>query len=134
MAVRLRYRAAVRKGGEMADAALFIGWGSPVRGREAKALEVFGESVAYWSGLEADGSVESVQTFILEPHGGDLAGFTLLSGDVEKLQTVRQSEEFQRILIRAGLIVENLGLVNATTGDALATAMGSFGEEVAALT
>jgi len=32
----------------MADAGLFVGWGIPVRGREAKSLEVFNESVQYW--------------------------------------------------------------------------------------
>src|SRR5690349_165664 len=36
------------KGEHMADAALFIGWGQVVRGREKRAVEVFNESVAYW--------------------------------------------------------------------------------------
>ena len=31
----------------MADAGLFIGWGAPVRGREAKSLEVFSEALAW---------------------------------------------------------------------------------------
>jgi hypothetical protein len=115
----------------MADAALFIGWGIPVRGREAKALEVFGESVAYWSRLQEDGSVESVQTYLLEPHGGDLGGFALLNGEPEKLSEIRQSEEFQRLIVKAGLIIEHLGVVSATTGDALTAQMGVLGEEAA---
>ena len=37
----------------MADAGLFIGWGAPVRGREAKGLEVFTEALAYYGRLQA---------------------------------------------------------------------------------
>jgi hypothetical protein len=117
----------------MSDNALFIGWGTPVRGREDKALEVFGESLAYWQGLQEAGSIESVQTFLLEPHGGDLAGFALLNGDAAALAEVRASDEFQRLVARAGVIVENLGVVTAMTNAGLQTQMGIYGEEVAKL-
>jgi hypothetical protein len=33
----------------MAEAGLFIGWGEPVTGREAKGLEVFAEALNYWA-------------------------------------------------------------------------------------
>lgn len=117
----------------MVDAAIFIGWGNPVRGREPKALAVFGESVAYWSTLQEEGAIEAVETYLLEPHGGDLTGFTILKGDRAKLDEVRTREEFQRRVVRAGLIVDNLGVVNATTGDALEQQMASFGEQIAEL-
>ena len=110
----------------MADSAIFIGWGNPVRGREKKSLEVFGESMAYWGQLKEAGQIEDVQAFLLEPHGGDLAGFAILSGDGAKLAEVHGSEDFQRLTARAGLIVENLGVVRATTGDALAAQMGMY--------
>jgi hypothetical protein len=32
----------------MADGGLFIGWGAPITGREAKGLEVLSESLAYY--------------------------------------------------------------------------------------
>jgi hypothetical protein len=38
----------------MADAGLFIGWGAPVRGREAKGLEVFTEALAYYGRLQQE--------------------------------------------------------------------------------
>lgn len=60
----------------MADAGLFIGWGQPVTGREAKGLEVFAEALAYYGKAEQDGRIESNETVLLSPHGGDLAGFT----------------------------------------------------------
>jgi hypothetical protein len=64
----------------MADAGLLIGWGDLVRGREAKGLEVFNETLAYFGRLQQDGEIESFDTAILEPHGGDLGGFILLRG------------------------------------------------------
>ena len=94
----------------MADAAIFIGWGNPVRGREAKSLQVFGESMAFWGQLKKAGAIDDVQAFLLEPHGGDLAGFVVLSGDRAKLAEVHGSEDFQRLTAQAGLIVENLGV------------------------
>ena len=69
----------------MADAGLFIGWGAPVRGREAQGLEVFGEALAYYGRLQQEGVIEGFETAILEPHGGDLQGFVLVRGSEERL-------------------------------------------------
>src|SRR5579859_1806634 len=62
----------------MANAALFIGWGKVVQGREAKSLEVFGEGLEYWTRLQQLGEIESFEPVALEPHGGDLGGFVLI--------------------------------------------------------
>ena len=64
----------------MADAALFIGWGQVVRGREKRAVQVFNESVEYWGKLQADGKIDDFEVVLLTPHGGDLQGFALLRG------------------------------------------------------
>lgn len=103
----------------MADGILFLGWGNPVRGRERNALTVFQESVEYWGRLQGDGQIESFQVVLLGPHGGDLNGFAVLHGDPAKLDDVRRSDEFQRMLTRANLIVDSLGAVPGVTGDAL---------------
>ena len=118
----------------MANAALFIGWDAPVRGREQKALEVFGESIAYWEGLQKEGAIESFQTYILEPHGGDLNGFALLLGEPAQLAEARARADFQRMVARAGLIIENLGVIGAVTGEGLNEQMGVFAEQIAELT
>ena len=117
----------------MADAAIFIGWGNPVHGREKQSLEVFTESMTYWGQLKQDGTIEDVQAYLLEPHGGDLAGFAVLRGEPAKLAEVHGSEDFQRLVTRAGLIVENLGIVQATTGDALSSQMGTYQQQLAEL-
>jgi hypothetical protein len=118
----------------MADGALFIGWGTPVRGREQKALDVFGESIAHWAELQEEGAIEGFETYILEPHGGELAGFALLLGDPAKLAEVRARDDFQRMVARAGLIIENLGVVTAVTGEGLTEQMGVFAAQIAELT
>lgn len=100
----------------MADSILFVGWGTPVRGRERKAQEVFQESVEYWGRLQSEGQIESLQVALLNPHGGDLNGFAILQGEAEKLDEVRRSDEFARLLTRANLIVDSLGAVSGVTG------------------
>jgi hypothetical protein len=112
----------------MADEALFIGWGQVVRGRERKALEVFGESLRFYGQLQQDGKIESVDAWFLAPHGGDLAGFILLRGERERLDEVQRSPDFERLQTRAGMIVDRVGVVNAYTGDALGRLMGQFEE------
>ena len=80
----------------MADAGLFIGWGAPVRGREAKGLEVFNEALAYYGRLQQEGVIEGFETAILEPHGGDLQGIlaVLVRGSEERLAQLRVDDGF----------------------------------------
>ncbi len=112
----------------MAGDALFLGWGQVVRGREQRALEVFQESVAYYAKLQESGEIERFEAFLLDPHGGDLAGFFLIHGERSKLDALRGDQDFRRLLVTAGSIIDNLGLVGAHTGDALGQQMAVFGE------
>jgi hypothetical protein len=112
----------------MAGEALFLGWGQVVRGREQLALEVFQEAVGYYGKLQEGGQIERFDAFLLDPHGGDLDGFFILHGEQSALDAVRSSAEFQRMLVRAGSVVDNLGLVSAYSGDALGQQMAIFGE------
>jgi hypothetical protein len=112
----------------MADEALFLGWGEIVRGREAKAVEIFNESVEYYGKLQQDGALESFEAWFLAPHGGDLGGFFLLRGERERLDEIQRSPEFERLQTRAAMIAERTGAINAYTGNALARLMGQFQE------
>ena len=103
----------------MATGALFIGWGAGVPGRERQALQVFNEGIQYWSGLQQRGEIESFEPVLLEPHGGDLYGFVMIKGDQDKLARLRTDPEFQRLNQRAGLVVQNLGVVGASFGEDL---------------
>jgi hypothetical protein len=118
----------------MADSGLFIGFGFPVRGRERQAVNVFSESVEYYSRLQKEGEIESFEPILLEPHGGELGGFFLLRGDQDKLAHVRVSQEFERLMLRGELIVDNLGVVGAFLGERLMSQMSLFGQQVEDLT
>jgi hypothetical protein len=115
----------------MADAGLFIGWGEVVRGREDRALDVFNETVEYYGQLQSDGRIESFEVALLEPHGGELQGFVLLRGSEEQIDEVHRSEDFERLMTKASLVVDDLGLVSAAIGDGLARAVSIFQEEIA---
>jgi hypothetical protein len=116
------------KESEMANEALFIGWGEVVRGRERKALEVFNESLEYYGRLQQDGRIESFDAWFLAPHGGDLAGFIVMRGEREQLDEIQRTPEFERLQTRAGMIVDRTGVVNAYTGEALGRLMSQFEE------
>ena len=97
----------------MAESGLFIGWGDVRTGRDAAASKVFAEALAYWPTLQAAGEIESVETVILGAHGGDLTGFFLLRGDPERLGRLSMAPEFVRLIQRATVVVEGLGVVPA---------------------
>jgi hypothetical protein len=122
------------KEAEMADFGLFIGFGSPVRGRERQAVKVFNEAMEYYARLQQQGEIESFESVFLEAHGGDLGGFTLLRGDRDKLTSIRTSDEFARMSIRAGLIVEQFGVIGAELSGRIGTLMGIYNEQVEDLT
>jgi hypothetical protein len=114
----------------MAGDALFIGWGAAVRGRGQRALDLFQESVAYWGSLQQDGRIEGFDAVVLQPHGGDLAGFVVLRGERTTLDEIRSSPDFTRLVMRANLLVDGIGVVSAYTGEALGRQMALLAEVV----
>lgn len=118
----------------MAESALFIGWGNPVRGREQKALEVFNEVVQFFGQRQQQGDLTGFEPVALEPHGGDLQGFFLLRGDREQLNRLRYSPEFQRIIDRGQVVVESLGVVSAFVGEELQQLYGNYQTNTADIT
>ena len=114
----------------MADRALFIGFGAPVRGREERAVEVFNEFVDMFGRMQSDGRVASMEVSLLDPHGGDLGGFFMVGGSDAQCEALPNDEEFRRAMIDAGLIVENLGVVPAVTGAGVGREMAMYAEAV----
>ena len=112
----------------MADRILFIGWGATIAGREERALEVFNESVGFYGRCQQEGRIESFDVILLEPHGGGLAGYMELQGSADQLSALREDEEFQRLLLDANLIVEELGLVGGFAHEGVARQVAMFQE------
>jgi hypothetical protein len=117
----------------MADAGLFVGFGNPTRGREEVAIELFNETIGYYSRLQEEGEIENFEPVFLEPHGGDLGGFILIRGDAEKLSALRVSDEFIQFTIRASLCVDSIGVVAADMGERLQSQMAYYTEQIGAI-
>lgn len=112
----------------MSDAALVVRWGATHPGREQHAIELFTESLKFFSGLVAEGKVDTVEPFFVEPHGGDLEGFWIVRGNAETLALLRISDDFQKLAVRAQAVVSGFGVIGATTGERLNRHMAWFAE------
>jgi hypothetical protein len=117
----------------MATAGLFVGWSTPVRGREEVGLDVFSEALALDAQLEEEGAIESFEVVLLSPHGGGLNGFILARGSEEQMAAVRQREDFQRINARASLVVDEFGVIDASLDEGIGEQLANYREQVADL-
>ena len=95
----------------MSDRALFIGFGSPVRGREERAIEVFNEFVGMFGRMQSEGRIEGLDIALLDAHGGDLGGFFMVHGSEAQCAALPNDEEFRRATIDATL----MGIVDRIT-------------------
>ena len=103
----------------MAGHVLLIGWNRPTVGREQQGMELWGKCMDYYGKLQADGRIESFEPVILGPHGGDLNGFILLRGDLEKLNEVRGDGPFLDLMTEAGYCLDGFGVVPGVIGEVL---------------
>jgi hypothetical protein len=114
----------------MADRVLLFTWGTPVRGREERALEVFNESVGLYGQMQQDGRIESFDITLLEPNGY-MNGYAQLHGSQDQLDGVHSSEDFQRLIADAELIVDEVRLIDGATGTGIAEQIGIYQDAVA---
>ncbi|MGZ4223778.1 MAG: hypothetical protein ACXVH3_22620 [Solirubrobacteraceae bacterium] len=114
----------------MADRLLFIGWGSPVRGAEQRALEAFNEAMGLLGRMQQDGRVESFEVSLLEPNS-DLGGFVLVRGTADQITAVRADEEFRRNTVDASLSVDGIRHIEGVANEGVAQQMAMYQEAVA---
>ena len=115
----------------MADRALFVGWGEPVRGREERSVDVFNEWVGMLGRMQSEGRIEGMDVTLLDPHGGDLGGFFMIHGSAEQCAALANDEAFRRAVVDATMIVEKFGVVPAVTGEGVSGEMEIYSEAVA---
>jgi len=114
----------------MADHVLFVGWGTPVRGREERGLEVFNETIGLYGRLQQEGRIEKFDVVLLGPNA-DLGGYIELHGSAEQLAAVRENEEFRRNLFDASLIVDGLRQIDGVANEGVARDMALYQESIA---
>jgi len=81
--------------------------------------------------VQSDGRIESFDLALLDPHGGELQGYVLLRRSEDPIDAVRRDEHFERVMIKASLVVDDLGLIRAQLGDGLAHSMAIYQEQLA---
>ena len=114
----------------MADRCLMVSWGSPVRGREERAMEVFNEAVGLAGRMQQEGRIESFDIVLLDPNGG-MDGCMTLHGSAEQIVGVQEDEEFRRNTADASLIVEDLRHCTGHTGSGVAQLMEMYADAIA---
>jgi hypothetical protein len=116
----------------MAERLVFIGGGRAVNGREERGLEVFNEAVGLYGRMQQEGRIEKFDVVLLSPNTS-LDGYMSLAGSPQQLAAVREDKEFQRTLMDASLIVEDLCLVEGYANEGIAAQMDMYREAIAAV-
>ena len=89
----------------MSNAAIFVSWGNPFPGREAKSLEVFMEFLQYWGKQAAEGKCSEPEAFIaMDGH----TGMSIVRGKSDVLMELATSDEALKLVEKGQLIVEDL--------------------------
>ncbi len=114
----------------MADRVLFIGWSTPVRGREERGLEVFNDAIGLCGRMQQEGRIERFDVVLLGPNT-DLNGYVEVHGSAEQIAAFRENEEFQRNTIEASLIVDGLRHIEGYTNEEVARQMARYQESLA---
>jgi hypothetical protein len=104
----------------MATACLFMGWDRPAAGKESEAYGFLMREVSERvEGFKRDGWFESYQTIGLTPHGGNLNGFILLSGERAKLDELRRTDAFEALSMKISTFFLGYGVVPGVNREGL---------------
>jgi hypothetical protein len=113
----------------MADRMLFIGWGSPVRGGEARALENFSDAMGMLGRMQQEGRIEGFNVALLAPNS-DLDGFVTIEGSAEQISALRSDEEFQRLTVMSTLCVDGIRHIEGYTNEGVAQQMALYAQAI----
>lgn len=85
--------------------AIVFTWGTPVRGREAQALDVFSDTLQYYEELSKEGRIIAHREYF---RTSDPGGMMIIEGLLDELSTLLTEDAFRRRVARASSIVEDL--------------------------
>ncbi|MEA2215067.1 MAG: hypothetical protein QOK19_628 [Solirubrobacteraceae bacterium] len=114
----------------MADRVLFISWGQVVRGREARSLESFSETIGLYGRLQQEGKIESFDVVLLDP-SVDIDGYMAIHGSHEQIAALKEDEDFRSALYDGSMVVDNLKMAEGYTGAGIAPQMEMYQEAIA---
>jgi hypothetical protein len=96
------------------DAALVTTFGGGIPGREAKGLEVFMDAVTFWGKHAADGKCAPPEVMFAEDGS---SGMLIVRGKSDALREIIESEEGEKLIAKAQMIVQDLKSHWYYTGD-----------------
>jgi hypothetical protein len=114
----------------MADRVLFTSWGTVVRGREERALEVFNEVLGFYGRLQQESRIERFDVALLTPALG-VRGYVAVHGSAEQLAALREDDEYLRIVADSQLIVDDFSVVEGYADAGVARQIAIYQEAVA---
>lgn len=113
----------------MADRSLLITWGTPVRGREERGLEVFNDAIGMYGRMQQEGRIESLDVCLCAPNA-KLNGFIELFGSADQLHALKESDDYQRQLADAYLICDDVCVCDCVVNEGIAEQMAIYQEAV----
>jgi hypothetical protein len=117
----------------MSKGSLFVAWGALIPGREEAAGQVLGGAVQYLQQLQQAGRIDSFEVVVLEPHGGKISGFVLLTGDKDAVAQLRVSDEFLQISVQIQMVHSDVSVIGAYTGAEAQSFFAIWDQQSAAL-
>jgi hypothetical protein len=112
------------------DAAIISTWGATVRGRETKAVEVFGDLNMFWAKKAADGKCSEPESFF-SVDGSH--GVFMVKGKLDALQEIWDSEENEILTDKGQLIVEDLKSQFYVTGEGISVSLSRYVQAISEL-
>lgn len=100
----------------MSNAGFILLWNDVKTGREKNAGELFNATLAFYEKKVKEGVVDSYEPAILSRHGGVMNGFILVRGEHDKLATLRESNDFREMEVKAIHCLSGFGVVEAHLG------------------
>jgi hypothetical protein len=116
----------------MADRLLMITWRDPVRGSEARALEVFNEALGILGRRQQEGAIDSFDVALMDPNGV-LDGFMAIRGTRAQIDALRGDEEFRRNTVDASLCVDGIAHLEGSCNEGVAADMAMYEQAIGAV-
>ena len=85
---------------------LLFRWGKPIVGREAEAVDLFGEVLSFFEMKKKDGTITYFEPFLFSTTDLEVeTGFLIVKGPVTEIFKMLEDETYKTILGKASLLI-----------------------------
>ncbi len=109
----------------MADRVLFVSWGNPIPGAEARAAESLKGASDFYTRRQQEGRIESFDVVGLEPNN-TVTGFALVRGSAEQIAALREDEEFTSLILQGRTKCPEVSIVQGHINEGLTRMLDLF--------